>query len=177
MSSRILVSLVAAVVVLTAARAPFGEERATKKVSAKAEEALTQASLQGAWKINERQFKSGTTDWTDTTPALSLYIFTKQHYSYMFARRPRDLFAGDPNRPTDADKVAAYDSFVAGTGTYQLSGSTLTLRATLHKNPNEMAGEPLTYHVEIDGGTLRMTIVDPPWAPDSETRITLRRLE
>ena len=50
----------------------------------------------------------------------------------------RRLFAGDPNQPTAAENVEAYNSFVAGSGTYTLTGSTLTLNAVLHKNPNEM---------------------------------------
>ena len=46
---------------------------------------------------------------------------------------PRRLFAGDANQPTDGEKVAAYNSFVAGSGTYVLAGSTLTLTAILTK--------------------------------------------
>lgn len=75
------------------------------------------------------------------------------------------MFAVGLNQPTNAEKVAAYDTFVAGSGTYGLAGSTLTLTATLHKNPNEMTGHPLKYSVELDDNTLRMTIDNPPFAP------------
>jgi hypothetical protein len=110
---------------------------------------------------------------------LSVYIFTRKHYSYMFAPGvgPRRLFAGDPNRPSDAEKVAAYDSVVASSGTYILEGTTLILTAILHKNPNEMTGEPLRYSVEIDGNRLRMTIANPPFAPGRERRTLLTRIE
>jgi hypothetical protein len=90
---------------------------------------------------------------------------------------PRRLFAGDPNRPSDAEKVAAYDSIVASSGTYSLKGTTLTMTAILHKNPNEMTGEPLTYSVEIESNRLRMTVANPPFAPGRERRTLLTRIE
>ena len=37
-------------------------------------------------------------------------------HSYMYVPGPRKKFAGDPNRPTDAEKVEAYNSLVAATG-------------------------------------------------------------
>ena len=137
-------------------------------------------NLKGAWKIVEQSGRSPGGDWTvGATPYLSLYIFTDKHYSYMFAPGlgPRRLFAGDPNQPTDAEKVAAYNSFVAGSGTYTLTGSTLTLNAVLHKNPNEMNGHPLKYEVEILPSTLRLTIANPPFAPGLERRTVLARVE
>ena len=137
------------------------------------------ASLRGVWRVTEVSSRAPGAAWVSVTPNVSLYIFTERHYSYMFATGvgPRRPFSGDPNKPTDADKVAAYDSFVAASGTYSLAGHTLTLNAILHKNPNEMAGEPLTYTVDIEPNTLRMTIVNPPFAPGRERRIVLARAE
>jgi hypothetical protein len=142
--------------------------------------ASTARTLQGAWKIIEQSTRSPGGNWIAGTPAyLSVYIFTSRHYSYMFApgAGPRRLFSGDPNRPTDAEKVAAYDSIVAGSGTYVFAGATLTLNAILHKNPNEMTGEALRYRVEIEEPVLRLTIVNPPFAPGQERRTVLTRLE
>jgi hypothetical protein len=96
---------------------------------------------------------------------------------YVPGAGPRKLFAGDPNKPTDAEKVEAYDSLVAATGTYSLSGHTLTMNALVHKNPNEMAGKPLKYTVEFEGNTLRMVIADPPFLPGREWRTVLTRFE
>ena len=90
---------------------------------------------------------------------------------------PRKRFAGDPNKPSDAEKVEAYNSFVAASGTYVLSGRILALTALVHKNPNEMGGEPLTYTVDFDGDTLRMVIANPPFLPGRERRIVLTRIE
>jgi hypothetical protein len=147
--------------------------------SAQVEQQPARAGLRGVWKVTEVSVRSPGEEWTRSAPAASLYIFTEKHYSYTFAigTGPRRLFAGDPNNPTDAEKAGAYDSFVAAAGTYVLSGSTLTLTATLHKNPNEMTGDPLTYTIAIDGDTLRMTIVNPPFAPGRERRIVLTRAE
>jgi hypothetical protein len=96
---------------------------------------------------------------------------------YVPGAGPRKPIAGDPNRPTDAEKVEAYNSFVAASGTYELSGRILTLVALVHKNPNEMDGKPLTYTTELDGGTLRMTIANPPFLPGRERRTVLTRVE
>lgn len=145
------------------------------------EVATTQPSpLEGVWKIVEVSSRVAGADWTAGTPPYSsVYIFTPKHYSYMFASGagPRRLFAGNPNRPSDAEKVAAYDSIVASSGTYTLEGATLTMTAVLHKNPNEMTGEPLRYSVEFEGDRLRMTIANPPFAPGAERRTVLTRIE
>ena len=44
------------------------------------------------------------------------------------------------------------------------------------KTPNFMAGESLTFTHQIEADTLRLTL-RLPWAPDTETRYTLVRLE
>jgi hypothetical protein len=129
-----------------------------------ARQAPRRISVVGVWTIAEQWSRSSGGEWTArAVPNASLYIFTEAHYSYMDVpgAEPRRRFTGDPNGPTDAEKVAAYHSFVAGSGRYTLTGSILTLQALVHKNPNEMAGEPLVYDVDIGASTLRMTIVSP----------------
>ena len=171
-------------VVLTAAALVVGARAhehgpATAATAEEEEQTSTRANLRGVWKITELMSRASGEDWTSATPSASVYIFTDQHYSYMYTTgsAPRRLFAGDPNKPTDAEKVGAYESFVGASGTYVLAGATLTLKALVHKNPNEMAGEPLTYAVEIDGNTLRMTITNPPFSPGRERRTVLTRVE
>jgi hypothetical protein len=142
--------------------------------------AQSRSPLEGIWKVLEVSSRVPGAEWTVATPPyLSVYIFTPTHDSYMFAPGvgPRRLFAGDPNRPSDAEKVAAYDSIVASSGTYILKGTTLIMTAILHKNPNEMTGEPLRYSVEIESNRLRMTIANPPFAPGGERRTLLTRIE
>ena len=94
---------------------------------------------------------------------------------------PRELFSGDEPvlsslDPTDAEKVAAFDSFIANSGTYELTDSTLTTRPMVAKTPNFMAGESLTFMYRVEADTLRLTL-RLPWAPDTEIRYTLVRLE
>lgn len=137
-------------------------------------------TIEGVWKVTELASREPGAKWeVRPMPRLSQYIFTNKHYSYMYVpgADPRPLFAGDPNKPTDAEKAAAYNTLVAATGTYALSGRTLTMKAIVHKNPNEMVGKPLTYVIELDGDTLRMVTVDPPFLPGREWRTVLARVD
>jgi hypothetical protein len=136
------------------------------------------SALEGAWRVVEQASRVPGGSWSVTEPPhRSLHLFTGTHYSYMFTRpEPRQLFSGDPNQPSEAEKVRAYDSFVAASGTYEFDGSTLTTRAILHKNPNEMTGGLLRYAVEISGDTVRLTIMNPPFQPGRERRTVLTRI-
>ena len=177
MSGRISLVLLAA---LFAAVAVAGREHPSRARTVEEGQTPARANLYGVWQVTEQSSRVPGADWTaSAAPHLSLYIFTAKHYSYMYipGSEPRRRFAGDPNQPTDAEKAAAYGSFVAGSGTYTLSGSTLSLNAILHKNPNEMGGEPLKYSVEIDADRLQMTIVNPPFSPGRERRTVLKRVE
>jgi len=147
-----------------------------------------QETLEGAWRVTEESFESPAASWTNTSPQPSLHIFAEQHYSIMLVpsgadggSQPRELFPGNEPvlgsaEPTDAEKVAAYDSFIANSGTYEVSGSSLTTRPMVAKSPNVMSGESLTYTYQIEGDTLQLTLT-PPWAPDTEQSFTLVRLE
>jgi hypothetical protein len=142
--------------------------------------ARAEVPIAGVWKITELASREPGAKWeVRAVPRLSQYIFTEQHYSYMYVpgAEPRPLFAGDPNSPTDAEKAKAYSTLVAATGTYTLSGRTLTLNAIVHKNPNEMVGKPLSYTIDLDGEVLRMVTVDPPFLPGREWRTVLTRVQ
>ena len=139
---------------------------------------MTSPGIVGVWKVTELISRAPGGNWTNVSPQLSLYIFTKTHYSYMYTQGqgPRPLFAGDPNKPTDAEMVTAYKTLIAATGTYVLSEQTLTLNATMMRNPNEV-GKPLIYTVQLNGDVLQMTITNPPFSPGRERRIVLTRVE
>jgi hypothetical protein len=139
----------------------------------------TSFGIVGVWKVTELLSRVPGENWTNVSPEQSLYIFTKKHYSYMYTlgKGPRPLFAGDPNKPTDGEMITAYRTFVAATGTYVLSGPTLTFNATIMKNPNETVGKPLIYTVQLHGDVLQMTITNPPFAPGQERRVVLTRVE
>jgi hypothetical protein len=135
-------------------------------------------SITGVWKVEQSAFRYPDSAWTvRSAPHESLYIFTEKYYSYSFVPGPRKLFQGDPNRPSDAEKVEAYNSFVSNTGTYSLKDSILILTSLLHKNPNEMRGESLTYRIKTENNKLHITVNDPPFLPGRELKTTLIRLE
>jgi hypothetical protein len=167
-------------VALFAAGASAQEIRPAKPLAPEATAAMARADVRGVWRVIELASRAPGAEWeVRVPPYLSQYIFTGKHYSYMYVpgAGPRKRIAGDPNRPTDAEKVEAYNSLVAASGTYELSGRILTLVALVHKNPNEMDGTPLTYSAELDGNTLRMTIANPQFLPGREWRIVLTRVE
>jgi hypothetical protein len=156
------------------------ENRPAKPVAAEGARASVRADVRGVWKVTEVASRAPGAEWeVRSTPHLSQFIFTDSHYSYMYVpgAGPRKRFSGDPNRPTDAEKVEAYNSLVAATGTYSLSGHALTMNALVHKNPNEMAGTLLTYTVTVDGSTIRMVTANPPFLPGNEWRMVLTRVE
>jgi hypothetical protein len=101
--------------------------------------------------------------------------------------QPRSLFTGED--PTDQEKIAAYDSFVANSGTYEGAGATLTLHPMVARSPNFMAGGASKFQLRIEGTTLWLTQkntdlsrrigdrVAPSSGPASETRLKLSRVE
>jgi Lipocalin-like domain len=163
----------------------LGVGASSQEVSQASEAAQTrqtppEGGIRGVWKVTELASRAPGAGWEIRgTPYLSQYIFTEEHYSYMYVPgpNPRKRFVGDPNNPTDAEKAEAYSSLVAATGVYSLSGQTLTLNALVHKNPNEMGGVSLTYTVDLDGNTLQMVIANPPFMPGREWRTVLTRVE
>lgn len=90
----------------------------------------------------------------NTTVQPSLYLFGDRHYSMMrvTGNQPRTLAASDS--VTDAEKLAAYDSFVANTGTYELTDSTLTIHPTVARSPHFMSGGSDKYGFRVSRDTL-----------------------
>jgi hypothetical protein len=72
------------------------------------EKAPGSAGLRGVWKITELSSREIGGQWKTLPIHSSVYIFTDKHYSYMFApgTGPRRLYAGDPNKPTAAERVS-----------------------------------------------------------------------
>jgi hypothetical protein len=115
-----------------------------------------------------------------------LFIFTRGHYSFLrvLGAQPRVLFKG-PN-PTEQEKLAAYDSFTANSGTYDVTGTTLTVRPIIAKIPNYMAGGYEKYQFRISADTLWLTTrpsdfnarigdrIVPGSGPGGETRKLVR---
>ena len=140
-------------------------------------------SVEGAWRITEFSSTGPDTSYTISDPQPSLLIFLAGHYSQMYVPgdEPRELFSGDEpvlgaQEPTEAEVLTAFGSFIANSGTYEVSGSTITTRPIVAKNPNFMAGGSISYTYRVEGDTFWLTI-NPPWDPDVEDSFTLTRLE
>ena len=136
-------------------------------------------SIEGAWRVTETASRAPGEAWNvRPTPQGGLYVFSAKHYSYFYVRgaEPRARFA-DGNKPTDAEKAATFDTFIAGAGTYSFDGSMLALKADYRKNPNEMTREIWEWRAERTSDALRLVFVDPPFLPGQEWRVTLVPVE
>jgi len=105
--------------------------------------------LVGVWKVAEIEAPQGE---KDTNPQPTLYIFTARHYSHVSvtSSSPRPNYTG-PN-VTDAQRVAMWQPFSATAGTYEVSGSDLTIRPIVAKNPGFMASRGFfTFEFSLEG--------------------------
>ena len=151
-------------------------------------EGPTRKPMEGAWRVVEIVVTGANAENT-SSPQPGLFIFGQKHYSMMWIRgaQARAPYVGE--EPTNAEKVRAFDSFVANTGSYEVSGSTITIRPMVARSPNFMAGGSAKYEFRVEGSTLLLTEkstdmkyrigqeVVPPSRPASETRLKLVRLE
>ena len=58
---------------------------------------------------------------------------------------------------TDKEKLAAWDSFIANTGSYEIADSTITIHPKVARSPNFMSGGSDKYRFKISGDTLWLT--------------------
>ena len=138
---------------------------------------LAQNGLEGVWQIEEATIVGGENEGTNSDPQPNLYIFTGQYYSTVIVPgdSPRQQLS-DEN--TDEERLAAYDNFVANAGTYEVSGSTLTILASVAKNPAAMmGGEGFTYQYSLDGDSLTLVLAAAWAGEDAEITYRLNRLE
>ncbi len=117
--------------------------------------------LVGVWLISEtvETTPDGTT--TNADPRPGLYMFTERHFSNMLipSVEPRAPLSAER---TDAERLAAYDNFIADAGTYAATDSEITVRNIIAKIPNVMppfrAGTDLSYGYRFEGESLILTL-------------------
>lgn len=124
------------------------------------------AALPGAWRIVRTSLT------TSDQPSLvdysqpGLLLFTARHYSLMYVEgnKARQMFR-DPARPTEAEKLEAFDTFVGHSGTYSVADSLIAMQIEISKSPNLMGTELRNtfarFAYEIVGDTLRLTRRNP----------------
>ncbi|MDH3733892.1 MAG: lipocalin-like domain-containing protein [Gemmatimonadota bacterium] len=99
-------------------------------------EAQASPDMYGGWIVAEWEWADGQ---DGPTPQRGLFLFTESgHYSIMFVIG--DAREALVEEPTDADIAAAYNPFVANSGRYTVSGSTITYEAYVAKDPEYMSG-------------------------------------
>lgn len=138
-------------------------------------------SVEGAWERSEVVVKGGPNAGTNSSPQASLLIFAKSHYSHMYVRgdEPRKLHAdrGPDYSPTDEEMIASYGSFVANSGTYEISGSKITFKPMVAKNPNFMSGGSASSELKVEGNSLWLTSTRTAGGEDIVTVAKYTRLE
>ena len=112
-----------------------------------------ESPLEGAWSVVSIGM-TGPDSAANRTVQPSLFLFDDRHYSMMrvTGNQPRTLAAADS--VTNAEKLAAYDSFVANTGTYEVMDSTITIHPVVARSPNFMSGGSDKYVFRVIGDTL-----------------------
>jgi hypothetical protein len=131
----------------------------------------------GAWRLDEISGPDGKTA-KFTNP--NTYLFTKGHFSII-------RIEGDKPRSTDPwmemtrdQLIDAYiKQFTASGGTYEMKGSTLTMKTTIAKNPAFMArANWISYAVKFNGQTMTLTATATNEGPIKNPQtMTLTRLD
>ena len=157
-------------------------------LSASATFAQTKSPLEGVWKIVEELApstnpadKGATTTYSNPQPGL--IIFTRGHYSAVIVTSPEPRAAvapaKNPQSLTDAEKIALYEQckgFRANSGTYEIKGSTLSIRPIVAKSVEVMTRQtPITWEFKLESPNTLWLI--PIGQSATEPRIKLSRLE
>lgn len=118
--------------------------------------AMAQADkLIGVWKMIEVKYLNPQQNQvvrTITNPPPGIVIFTKKHFSSVGVTGDKHR-PSLPENPTDAQLLEAWRPFVGLSGTYEVKGSTLTVKIMVAKNPlpsNEPSTESWNFRFEGD---------------------------
>jgi hypothetical protein len=119
-------------------------------------------SLEGAWQAVEVTL-TGPAARTITIPEPrpNLMIATARHYARVEvqAEKPRPILS-DPGKASADELRAVWGPFVGEAGTYEATGTTLTMRPLAAKNPAAMVpGAFIVYSFRLEGNTLWVTQV------------------
>jgi hypothetical protein len=136
-------------------------------------------NVAGAWRLDEIK-TTGTDVKSVKFSQPNMYLFTKGHFSII-------RIEGDKSRSTDdwgtMTREQVIDTFIkqftASGGTYEMKGSTLTMKTTIAKSPGFMArANWISYTVAINGTTMTLTATSTNEGPIKNPQImTLTRLD
>ncbi len=111
--------------------------------------------LVGAWRVTEIADVNGP---PIASPQPGLYIFAKQHYSFVRINGTRPLPEYPSNdKATDADKVAVFNALYLNSGTYTVTGNRLATKAAVAKSAFAIGGNGNQYEFSVAGNNLILT--------------------
>ncbi len=144
------------------------------------EATATANPLQGVWSLTASDNGDGSPVIDPSQPGL--YIFVEGYYSGVYApgAEPR-VPAEITFQPTADEMVAQHASIIVNTGTYEISGSTVTFRPIIAKSPGFVGGHA-TAEFRVDGDMLTLSWQetigeDGTSVANSGGSLTLRRVE
>lgn len=116
-----------------------------------ADEGSSGGALEGVWSV----VQVDPADAPTVDPAQpGVYIFAEQHYSAVYTPGPEPrIKAATSFLPTTEEMVAQYQSIIVNSGTYELDGSSFTLRPMIAKSPGFVGGRLIGTYA-LSGDTL-----------------------
>ena len=98
--------------------------------------------LVGAWEVQTDLYRG-------------FMVYTESHFSHTLVEKNRKRFQG--GEPTETEEAEAYRTMRAGSGTYTISGSVVTLDQQAPRNPN---GSTEVIEFNIEGDQLTLEVVE-----------------
>jgi hypothetical protein len=118
------------------------------------------APLAGAWRVTEVT-TTGPNGTTNSNLQPRLVLFTATHYGRVGVTAPNPRPLPEPGTfATEALLLQQWGPFAADAGTYQVSGTEVTLRPIVNKLPAVMSADGrffVTYTYRVEGNTLTLT--------------------
>ncbi len=114
-------------------------------------------AVEGVWKSVEVTVTTSDSTFTNEVTHPNLLVLTKRHFASMFivGAEPRPEL---PDEPSDELLLAAWRPFRANAGTYEVSGSEMTTKVIVAKNPNATAEQrENTSAFELEGDVMHRT--------------------
>ncbi len=144
------------------------------------EEPETTGPLEGVWSVVAVDPMDGSSPVDPSQPGL--YLFAGSHYSAVYTPGPDARVKSEASfLPTEDEMIAQYQSIIVNSGTYDVDGSSLTLRPMIAKSPGFVGGR-LTGTFSVSGDTLvlhheHLFDLDGTELADFGETLTLVRLE
>lgn len=134
----------------------------------------SEPSIQGVWRVTEVT-TTGSNASTNRSPQPGLYIFTGKHYSLVrdASLNPR-IAITDSGNVTAPEALATFGPFIAQSGTYNVSGTTVNVTPVVAKFPasREKYGTS-AWSFKLQGDTLSITYL----IGSNATTVQLTRVE